>query len=44
MQERKGVVETAAAFVAAFGTSNAVQLRVHAKWGDPHVIQVLIYI
>jgi hypothetical protein len=40
LQPRKGVVETATAFVAAFGPNNAsVALRVHAKWGDHEVLK-----
>ena len=40
LQPRKGVVETATAFVAAFGPNNAsVALRIHAKWGDHDVLK-----
>ena len=40
LQARKGVVETAVAFVAAFGPNNAsVALRIHAKWADEKMMQ-----
>jgi glycosyltransferase involved in cell wall biosynthesis len=39
LQPRKAVVETAEAFVAAFGGSGRVRLRVHGKWGDTEVVR-----
>ena len=39
LQPRKAVAETAEAFVAAFGDSDRVRLRVHGKWGDVDVIR-----